>query len=82
MSEYNGQARPFADSLEFEVERCAELLGRMILALEDYIRDAPPISNAPRSVLPTPTSAPSAVAAAEAETEAEGMEESPDEGGA
>lgn len=40
--EYNGQARPFADLLEFEVERSIELLDRMINALDDYVRLQPP----------------------------------------
>lgn len=40
--EYEGQARPFSEVLEYDVERSVELLDRMIAALEDYIRVAPP----------------------------------------
>ncbi len=79
MTEYRSQASPFADSLEFEVERSTEMLSRMILALEDYIRDAPPISRAPQGAIPSATPAPSPVA--EAEAEANDEPETPDEEG-
>ena len=39
---YHGQARPFADLVEFDVGRSVELVDRMIAALEDYMRDDPP----------------------------------------
>ena len=45
--EYNGQARPFADLLEFEVERSIELLDRMINALDEYVRIQPPETHRP-----------------------------------
>jgi len=71
--EYEGQARPFAEVLEYDVERSVELLDRMIAALEDYIRVAPPetavravatstaapaTSTAPPATAPTVTSSP------------------------
>ncbi len=56
--EYNGQARPFADLLEFEVERSIELLDRMINALDDYVRIQPPETYRPT---PPPAVAASAV---------------------
>jgi hypothetical protein len=78
--EYNGQARPFADLLEFEVERSIELLDRMINALEEYthlappetFRPAPPPAVAATTVLAPPAPAvvePVAEVAAESDVE-------------
>ncbi len=40
--EYQTQARPFADLLEFDARRSTEMIDRMIEALEDYIRETAP----------------------------------------
>lgn len=58
--EYNGQARPFADQLEFEVENSIELLRQMIVAIEEYTAIAPPETNKPTmpAVSPTASAAP------------------------
>jgi hypothetical protein len=40
--EYQGQAKPFAEVLEFDVERAVELVDRMIGALDDYVRMTAP----------------------------------------
>ena len=40
--EYQGQARTFADLLEFDVDRSVEGLDRMIAALDDYVRTSAP----------------------------------------
>ena len=73
--EYNGQARPFADLLEFEVERSIEMLDRMISALEEYVRLTPPETYRPTPPPPaatsvaTPPPAPAAVAVEVAEVQ-------------
>ena len=40
--EYHGRARSFADMIEFDVVRMIEMMDRMIDALEEYTRLAPP----------------------------------------
>jgi hypothetical protein len=42
ISEYQGRARPFGDSLGGEVQRSIELLAKMTTALDAYIAMAPP----------------------------------------
>lgn len=63
--EYNGQARPFADLVEFDVERSVGLLDNMIGALEEYIQIAPPTTTKPSGTstsaaprIETPTAVP------------------------
>jgi len=55
--EYQTQAHPFADLLEFDAKRSTEMIDRMIGALEDYIRETAPQSGpAPKAeVLPVTT---------------------------
>jgi len=62
--EYEGQARPFADMVEFDVERSVEMLDRMIAALEEYIRLTPPETAIPRP--PLASSAPAVSSASSA----------------
>ena len=45
--EYEGQARPFSDMIEFDAEKSVELVDRMIVALEEYLRMEAPMT-APR----------------------------------
>ena len=40
--EYDGAARSFADMLEADLERSTDIVGRMIDALDDYLRINPP----------------------------------------
>ena len=77
--EYNGQARPFADLLEFEVERSIELLDRMINALDEYVHIQPPETFRP--TLP-PASAATAVGAQPSTPAVESIPELPAEGNA
>jgi hypothetical protein len=42
IDEYHGKSRPLGDMLEGEVEKSLGLLERMIIALEEYVRLAPP----------------------------------------
>lgn len=54
VQEYHGQARPFADIIEFDVERSVELLDRMIVAIEEYMRlSAPPTARPSASNVPS-----------------------------
>lgn len=72
--EYLGQARSFADLLEFDVERSTELLDRMVAALEDYVRTAPPETTPARAsvaVAPSPSPSPRAPSAVPAVEEVE-----------
>jgi chromosome segregation ATPase len=55
--EYNGQARPFADLLEFDVQRSIEMLDRMINALEEYTRLSAPETHKPTAPLAAPATA-------------------------
>ena len=42
IDEYHGKSRPLGDMLEGQVEKSLGMLERMIIALEEYIRLAPP----------------------------------------
>jgi hypothetical protein len=42
IDEYHGKSRPLGDMLEGEVEKSLGMLGRMIGALEEYVRLSPP----------------------------------------
>jgi hypothetical protein len=57
VSEYNGQARPFADILEFEVENSIALLDRMINAIEEYTNIAPAQTSRAATTLTTSSTA-------------------------
>ncbi len=60
--EYESQARPFSDMVEFDVERSVEMLDRMIVALEEYLRLAPPETAAPQPTLVSSSASPVSVA--------------------
>ncbi|MDB5353391.1 MAG: hypothetical protein JWN86_4638 [Planctomycetota bacterium] len=53
--EYESQARPFSDMIEFDVERSVEMLDRMIVALDEYLRLTPPETAAPQPSLVSST---------------------------
>lgn len=55
--EYDGQARPFADMLEFETETSIAMLDRMIDALDEYLRISVPETN-PATMSTVPSAAP------------------------
>jgi len=42
IDEYHGKSRPLGDMLEGEVEKSLNMLERMIIALEEYVRLSPP----------------------------------------
>ena len=77
--EYLGQARPFGDTLEFEVERSGGLLERMIIAIEEYSRVSAPITSsrdqvsttafAPMPANSSPASIPAPAVTEESKTE-------------
>ena len=54
--EYNGQARSFADLLEFDVDRSIELLDRMITAIEEYTAITAPVASKPLAPVGSSTS--------------------------
>ncbi len=68
VSEYHGQARPFADIIEFDVQRSVDLLDRMIVALEEYTR-----VSAPQTVKPMAASVPITTPAPVPKTPAEAV---------
>lgn len=73
--EYLGQARPFADALEFEVERSGGLLDRMIVAIEEYSRTTAPTTRSPERTPPSPAPVKANVAAPEQASSAPAIDE-------
>lgn len=79
--EYNGQARPFADMLEFDAKSAIDALDRMITALDEYMALTAPVSNRPEATVVTSAANPIVTVTAPAETKpaTEAKPEIPDE---
>ncbi len=85
VGEYDGRARPLADMLEYELQQSIAMVDRMIVAIEEYSRIAPPetqparpavgASSAPAAVSTTGTIAAPPASKAEAEPATQQAEE-------